>query len=313
VGAVSPARRPTHHAPLVPSGPFDEHPHVRRAMADLAKRTFAGGASSTLFLPQRGVQFQSFAFAYRTGLPKEMNIKKKPAGPLRGTVIVNISGHATGGIVDRVVAFAHEELSARNEALPADALELVALRNACDTAHRAFASDPQRTRSFITIEVPGRAPITLTRVRYDSLLAVVLGSADYWKGNAMLRASFAATNTYHLRARTPDGTVLERHHVPRNDPSALEIVTRIPIELPEATGTFVLQAWPAGSAEVGGYREAREYTIHVGGDYFSVDRQSEIAEKYAALHPEIRWDTVHEADDLERLDVAPAPFPYVDF
>ena len=50
--------------------------------------------------------------------------------------------------------------------------------------------------------------------------------------------------------------MLERRNIPRNDTHALELCTRIPVELPAQTGTTILQAWPDGSAEVASYREA---------------------------------------------------------
>ena len=175
------------------------------------------------------------------------------------------------------------------------------------------AAEPLARFGSGALEAPARPPLPLTRARYDELVQVRVGSEDYWKGNAMLRATFAATNSYIVRARLPDGSVLERRGVPRNDPHALEVATRIPIELPDVDGTVTLQAWPMGSAEVGGYREAREYAIHLGSARFDVERANEVAAQYAALHDEVRWDTEHEADDLVRHGVAPAPFPYLDF
>ena len=85
------------------------------------------------------------------------------------------------------------------------------------------------------------------------------------------------------------------------------------LELPDVDGTTMLQAWPTGSAEVLSYREAREYAVHSGRDFFDVEHQVSLAEKFQQLHAEIRWDSEHEAADREQHRVAPAPFPYEDF
>src|SRR5688572_19065180 len=96
---------------LMPTGPFEENAKVGRIVADLAKRANEGGASSIMFLPAKGVKFDAFAFAYHTGLAKELNIPKPPNGPLRGTVIINISGHASGSVSDRVVGWAERQFA----------------------------------------------------------------------------------------------------------------------------------------------------------------------------------------------------------
>lgn len=297
---------------LVPSGPFEEHPDVARALAALEARAHSGGASSALFLPQRGVRFEAYAFAWGTGFAKEMNILAKPAGPLRGTLIINISGHATGGVVDRLLASVVEEIRARGVDVIGDSALFLAVRDGCDAVHRAFASDPQRTHAALALAAPGVA-LSITRERYDDAAAVIMGSAGYWRGNEALRQTFAATNTYNVRVRFPDGTMRELRDVARNRPGTLEFATRIPLELPDLPGTTVLQAWPSGSAAVSSYREAREYAIHVERELFDVAHQVALAEKFQALHDEVRWDTPHEDDDRARHAVPPAPFPYEDF
>src|ERR1044071_4801246 len=65
---------------LQPTGPFEENPKVAKTLAELAKRANDGGASSILLLPQKSVKYDAFAFAYHTGLAKEMNITTVPKG-----------------------------------------------------------------------------------------------------------------------------------------------------------------------------------------------------------------------------------------
>lgn len=73
---------------------------------------------------------------------------------------------------------------------------------------------------------------------------------------------FAATNTYNVRVRLPDGRELMLTNVPRNKPDSKEYATAIDIQFPYMAGETIVQAWPTGSAGVGGYVEGREYRIH---------------------------------------------------
>ena len=59
---------------IAPTAPFDEHFDVSNQLRELSSRAQRGGASSIMFLPQRGVRFDAFAFGYHTGLAKEMNV-----------------------------------------------------------------------------------------------------------------------------------------------------------------------------------------------------------------------------------------------
>lgn len=73
---------------------FPEHSAVASTVRDLASRARRGGASSTMFLPAKGVQYDAYAFSYHTNKGKEMNLKNKPAdGMVRGTIVINVSGH----------------------------------------------------------------------------------------------------------------------------------------------------------------------------------------------------------------------------
>lgn len=306
---------------LQPTAPFEENKDVGRTVADLAKRAQDGGASSIMFLPQKGVKFEAFAFAYHTGLCKELNIPKPPKGALRGTIVINISGHATGGLIDRIVAWAEKSISRETTKIGDDANKFLALRAACEKAAQEFQSDPQKQSVTIDLSFLGAGKsMELKRDLFDRMTKASGDSDDSGlrqlaaDGSKALRRSFAATNTYNIRVRLPDGTTTESRGIPRNNPGTLEYSTRIPVEIPEGTkGEVVLEAWPTGSAEVAGYVEARRYKIHVGEGLFDFDKSVEAAEKYQAAHPEIRWNTRHESDDLDEHHVAPSPYPYQDF
>jgi hypothetical protein len=275
-----------------------------------------GNASSIMFLLQHGVRYESFAFAYRTGLPKQLNVLSRPTGTsdvLRGTLVISASGHVSGTALDRLVGWAEAELVVRGYAIGDDAARYLDLRSACDAAHRSFATDYQRTHRYLPLHITDGPTIELSRARYDALLGAHQDGEDAQRGNTALLHWFGATNTYHVRVRLPDGQVLERSGIPRNRLDRIELATRIPVEFPLQTGTTVLQAWPAGSAEVGSYREAREYAIHHGRELLSVKQQIAIAEKYQALHPEVRWGTEFEMDDVLAQGVSPSPYPYEDF
>lgn len=305
---------------LQPTGPFEENPKVAKTLADLAKRAQDGGASSIMFLPQKGVKFEAFAFAYHTGLAKELNIPKPPKGALRGTVVVNVSGHASGGVGDRVTAWAEKAAGREGIKIGDDAAKFLALRDACEKATRELQGDFQRTKQGAMIDLGDGKQLELKRELFERMQQATTESTDSavaqlaWDGNKALRKYFAATNTYNVRVRMPDGKVSETRDIPRNNPGRIEYSTRIAVEIPEGiAGEVVLEAWPTGSAEVAGYVEARRYRIHVGTDLFDLEKGVEAAEKYQAAHPEIRWDTEHEEDDLERHHVAPSPHPYQDF
>jgi hypothetical protein len=303
---------------LQPTAPFEESPKVAKTLVDLAKRAQEGGASSIMFFPQKNVKFEAYAFAYHTNLAKEMNIAKPPTGAIRGTVVINISGHATGSLTDRVVAFAEKSIAAERGKIGDDATKFVALRTAVDKAVRELQSDYQRTKTSATIDLSailgdGKS-LELTREKLDTLQKAPNDSQIAVDGNRALRKFFASTNTYNVRIRTPDGKTIEQRNIERNNPGRIEYSTRIPVEIPEGTkGEVVLEAWPTGSAEVAGYVEARRYKIHVGEGLFDLDKAIEAAKKYQQAHPEIRWDTEHEDEDLEKNHVSPSPYPYQDF
>jgi hypothetical protein len=309
---------------LQPTGPFEENAKVGRVVADLGKRAQDGGASSIMFLPQKGVKYEAYAFAYHTGLAKEMNIEKAPRGPMRGTVVINVSGHASGAITDRVTGWAERALARESIKIGDDATRFAALRAACERAAQELQSDWQKTKASVTIDLGPLAgegkTLELKRELFERMQKAAVDSDDAGlvqlavDGNRALRKHFAASNTYNVRTRTPDGQITETLLIPRNNPERIEWATRVPVEIPaDVSGEVILEAWPTGSAEVAGYVEARRYRIHVGGDLFDLGKAVEAAQKYQAAHPEVRWDTRFEDEDLERHRVAPSPYPYQDF
>ena len=304
---------------LQPSRSSEENPKVTRVLAELAKRAKDGGASSVMFLPQKGVKFDAYAFAYHTSLAKELNVLKPTAGPLHGTVVINISGHATGDTTDKVTGWAERQLAKEGIKVGLDVGKFQALRSAADKAARELSSDWQKTLKSVTIELGGKS-LTLTRETFEKMQAANATSDDKglaqlasW-GNEALRKHFACTNTYNVRLRMPDGQTSEMRTLPRNDPATMEFATRIPIVIPAGTlGEVVLEAWPTGSAEVAGYVEARRYKIHVGKELFDANKAIEATEQYQGRHPSIRWGSAHEDDDLEKHHVSPSPYPFEDF
>jgi hypothetical protein len=75
-----------------PSGPFEEHPDVAEALGFVHDVDAQGAVVPMFFLPEASIRFESWAFAYRTRLPKEM-VLLQPAKKqlLRGTVLLGSS------------------------------------------------------------------------------------------------------------------------------------------------------------------------------------------------------------------------------
>ncbi|MBI1944571.1 MAG: hypothetical protein HYS27_02685 [Deltaproteobacteria bacterium] len=299
------------------AGGFTEHPEVQRALAYLERRAGKGGASSMLFLPARGTAFQAWAFAYDTGLAKEMNITRATGDVLRGTLVINISGHASGGLSERVLGWVERELTRQGVRIGDDAKRFLALRSACDEAVRAHQAQGGHGGALEvrfegkTIALPRQLVDQMRRASIESGDAALFELAEL--GNDALRKVYGSENTYHVRVRTPDGKVTDLDEVPRNQPSKVEYATRMPVELPLLPGETVIEAWPTNSAGVAGYVEARRYRIHFGKDLFDANKADAAALGYQAAHTEIRWGTTHEHDDLERNGVNPSPRPYQDF
>jgi hypothetical protein len=296
-----------------------ESPRVASTAASLASLAQTGGASSVVFIPAPGVKASAWSFPYKSGRPKEMNIPQPPAGPLRGTVVVNVSGHASGGVADRATAWAEQQLAARGQKPTDDARKFIALRAACEKATAELIADKARTLPGTTIVAPDGTRLDLPRATFEKMLKASPKSTDAeaktiaLDGDRALRKYFAASNTYHVTARLPDGRTLEWKDVPRNDPQRIEWATRIPVEIPaQVRGEVTLECWPTGSMKAGGYVEQRQYRIHLGDDLFDPDDATLDADAWRAQHRQVRWDTPFEDADREEHGVAPAPMPRVE-
>jgi len=96
--------------------------------------------------------------------------------------------------------------------------------------------------------------------------------------------NYAKTNTYNVRVRLPDGQELRLTNVARNNPNSAEYATAIDIAIPYMKGETIVQAWPTGSAGVGGYVEGREYHIHAETSVFDAKKALKDAEAADAGH-----------------------------
>lgn len=291
-----------------------EHPQVRPALAYLERRASQGGASSILFFPQRGVEFDAWAFDYDTGLAKQMNLKGAPGKVLRGTLVINASGHADGGLPERVLGWVERELASQGVHIGDDAKRFRALKAACTAALDGKGAK----HAAVDVAFAGKT-VRLDAELLDKMRRASLDDSDQsladlaQLGNDTMRKAFAAENTYHVRVRTPDGKVTELADVPRNHKDKIEYATRVALELPLMSGETLIEAWPTGATEARAYVEARRYHVHFGKDLFDVAKAEEAARRYQGLHPEIRWGTPNEHADLERHGVSPSPRPYQDF
>jgi hypothetical protein len=95
---------------------------------------------------------------------------------------------------------------------------------------------------------------------------------------------FAATNTYNVRVRLPDGKELVLNNVARNNPNSKEYATAIDIQIPYMKGETIVQAWPTGSAGVAGYTEGREYHLHCEEGFYDAKKALKDAQATDASH-----------------------------
>jgi len=72
---------------------------------------------------------------------------------------------------------------------------------------------------------------------------------------------YAKSNTYSVRVTYPDGKSETIRNIPRNDPSQAEYATAIDLTVDLQKGKTIIEAWPDGSAGVGGYVEGRRYEM----------------------------------------------------
>ena len=296
-----------------------ESPRVASTVASMASLAQTGGASSVVFIPAPGVTASAWSFPYKSGRAKEMNIPQPPPGPLRGTIVVNVSGHASAGVVDRATAWAEQQLTSRGQKPTDNARTFIALRAACEQATGELIADKGRLVAAATIVAPDGTRLDLPRATFEKLLRASPKSSDAeaktlaLDGDRALRKYFAASNTYHVTARLPDGRTLEWKDVPRNQPDRIEWATRIAVEIPaQVRGEVTLECWPTGSMKAGGYVEQRQYRIHLADDLFDADDAALDADAYRAQHRHVRWDTAFEDADREEHGVGPVPLPRVE-
>lgn len=99
-------------------------------------------------------------------------------------------------------------------------------------------------------------------------------------------AQYAKSNSYNVCITMPDGKQIRMDNIPRNNPNSAEYATKIAIEFPWQEGAARIEAWPTGSAGVGGYMEGRRYSVHMGaGHQFDVSKASKEAEEWERKHP----------------------------
>jgi hypothetical protein len=302
---------------LTPAGTVTPNKAVTKTLKAMAQAAGDGAASSTMFLPAAGTKFDAWAFSYHTNLPKEMNIKGIREGQVvQGHICINVSGHASGGRAEQLVAFALQKLARAGADLSTSSPKNDQLFAALHAAARGAGWSGDAT-----LKVDGLPDVQIAAAELQQFAATDEGK---WSADEALRRHFALTNTYHVRVTLPDGRRLEMRDVARNRPQQAEYATSIPIAFPAMKGNTVVEAWPTGSAEVAGYVEARRYHVHIGEENFYNEKAALAAvEKYMDAHPQIRWAAraadpgsdeawENEEADLKKHRVAPAPMPYAD-
>ena len=99
-------------------------------------------------------------------------------------------------------------------------------------------------------------------------------------------AQYAKSNSYNVCITMPDGKQIRMNNIPRNNPGSAEYATKIPIEFPWQEGVARIEAWPTGSAGVGGYIEGRRYSVHMGANHqFDVSKAQKEAAEWERQHP----------------------------
>ncbi|MBI1945740.1 MAG: hypothetical protein HYS27_08590 [Deltaproteobacteria bacterium] len=99
-------------------------------------------------------------------------------------------------------------------------------------------------------------------------------------------AQYAKSNSYNVCITMPDGKQIRMNNIPRNNPGSAEYATKIPIEFPWQEGVARIEAWPTGSAGVGGYVEGRRYSVHMGAAHqFDVAKAQKEAADWERAHP----------------------------
>lgn len=138
------------------SGNLVRNSEVAGVHANYASMSRRGYAAQAQFLPGNDLKFESWSHAYKTGIPRHMNVLAPPAdGVIRGTLVVNVSGHS--GEAD---AFARSNTySVRIELPDGTVLERSGIpRNV--VGKPGLPSDTPEYASIIDIEYPYRRGVT---------------------------------------------------------------------------------------------------------------------------------------------------------
>lgn len=95
VAAVFSTAPVTQTDPTRLSGPLVRNSEVDGVQANYASMSRRGYAAQAQFLPGNDLKFESWSHAYKTGVPRHMNVLEAPRdGMIRGTLVVNVSGHS---------------------------------------------------------------------------------------------------------------------------------------------------------------------------------------------------------------------------
>lgn len=115
-----------------------------------------------------------------------------------------------------------------------------------------------------SVEVPPSLDASGKRIIDLTVLCNVSGHVG-----AENAARFAQSNKYVIKVTQPDGQALWMRGIDRKQP--VEYCTAQDISFELMKGTTVIEAWPEGSAGVGGYVEGRRYELHFGDTPFQPD------------------------------------------
>ena len=85
----------TQNDPTKLTGPLVRNSEVDGVTASYASLSRRGYAAQAQFLPGNDLKFESWSHAYKTGVPRHMNVIEAPRdGMIRGTLVLNVSGHS---------------------------------------------------------------------------------------------------------------------------------------------------------------------------------------------------------------------------
>ncbi len=214
-------------------------------------------------------------YAYGTGKGMEAWLHQKPAdGKLKLTVATMPSWHAGAPGASTASSALLRAVGSGSEVPKLDKAQVLeALKNSGSFGKlvaddlvpldRAASWFVQNYDSHVSSEKPDAAG---ARKFIGTLMAEL--------GTQAMGEKFSKENIYTVSIRLPDGqTIRKRFDVEGNDPpqpgrkDTAHNATSSPeieIDISAFAGKkIVIQAWPDGSAGVGGYKEAREITLHL--------------------------------------------------